>query len=330
MGIWEKADAVNNEYLQTLVDSLPSVVQASRAPSTVTKYEAGWKKWLSWTEHKAEVRHIPADPFFVSLYLVSVLKEHGTKGALSTAMFSIRWAHHRAGFESPTEDPFVQLVFDGCERICGKPAKKKEPITTPMVRSLIDKFSDSADLKVLRFLTMVVLCFTGFLRIEEILEARIQHLVFFQDRVEITLPRCKNDQIREGNVVPIARLDSAYCPVALSEKFINLCGTSTIPNAYLLPRMVNCKTGLKAHTSRGISYTTARESFKEYMKLVSPDVHTFSTHSMRAGGASEAASSGIDGRLISKHGRWKTTKARDGYIKDSIENRLKITRALGL
>ena len=117
----------------------------------------------------------------------------------------------------------------------------------------MDKFSDSSDLKVLRFLTMVVLCFTGFLRIEEILEARIKHLVFFENRVEITLPRCKNDQVREENVVPIARLDSVYCPVALSERFINLCGSSKSPNAYLLPRVVNYKKGLKAHLSRGIS-----------------------------------------------------------------------------
>ena len=35
-------------------------------------------------------------------------------------------------------------------------------------------------------------------------------------------------------------------------------------------------------------------------------------------------------RLISKHGRWSSEKARDGYIKDSINNRLHITKNLGL
>jgi hypothetical protein len=41
----------------------------------------------------------------------------------------------------------------------------------------------------------------------------------------------------------------------------------------------------------------------------------FGLHSLKAGGASTAASAGIADRMFKKHGRWKSDKAKDGvYI----------------
>ena len=35
-------------------------------------------------------------------------------------------------------------------------------------------------------------------------------------------------------------------------------------------------------------------------------------------------------RLFKCHGRWRSGGAKDGYIKESIENRLKVSKSLGL
>lgn len=321
---------MEDEEIKSLTDSLPFVIQSGRARSTVEKYETGWKNWLIWSEGKPEVCQCPADPFFVAIYLNHVLHANGTKGALISAMYGIRWAHHTAGFNSPTDDPFVKLVFDGCERICGKPIQKKDPLTTPMVKTLVDTYKNSRDLKELRFLQIVVICFTGFLRIDEILGVKLKQLAFSEGHMEIVLPRCKNDQAREGNIVYIARTGTEYCPVLFTETFLAQSGALGRDEAHLVPRLVRYKSGLKAHAHMGISYTTARECFANYIQPVAVDGLNFSTHSMRAGGASEAAASEVEERLISKHGRWKTTKARDGYIKDTLHNRLKISKSLGL
>jgi hypothetical protein len=41
-------------------------------------------------------------------------------------------------------------------------------------------------------------------------------------------------------------------------------------------------------------------------------------HSLRSGGATAAASAGVDERLFKNHGRWKSDSAKDGYVKESI------------
>ena len=55
-------------------------------------------------------------------------------------------------------------------------------------------------------------------------------------------------------------------------------------------------------------------------------------HILQAGGASTAANNGIPDtwRLFRKHGCWSSEKAKDGYIKDHLEDRLSVSRNLGI
>jgi hypothetical protein len=46
--------------------------------------------------------------------------------------------------------------------------------------------------------------------------------------------------------------------------------------------------------------------------------------------ATAAASAGVDDRLFKKHGRWKSDSAKDGYVKESISNRITLSKQLGL
>ena len=43
-----------------------------------------------------------------------------------------------------------------------------------------------------------------------------------------------------------------------------------------------------------------------------------------------AAKVGVPDRLFKRHGRWKSEKAKDGYVDDSVERRLSVTRQLNL
>ena len=61
-----------------------------------------------------------------------------------------------------------------------------------------------------------------------------------------------------------------------------------------------------------------------------PDVKTFCVHSLRSGGASAAANNGVKDRIFKRHGRWASETAKDGYVKDDIDERLKVSLSLGL
>ena len=47
------------------------------------------------------------------------------------------------------------------------------------------------------------------------------------------------------------------------------------------------------------------------------DPKQFGLHSLRSGGATAAANSGVPDRLFKRHGRWRSESAKDGYVKDS-------------
>ena len=78
-----------------------------------------------------------------------------------------------------------------------------------------------------------------------------------------------------------------------------------------------------------ISYTRVKELVKQAF-ADSIDVNLIGVHSLRAGGASFAANNGIPDRLFKRHGRWSSENAKDGYIKDRLEDHLSVSRNLGI
>ena len=66
------------------------------------------------------------------------------------------------------------------------------------------------------------------------------------------------------------------------------------------------------------------------MPSISWHTEQFGLHSLRAGGASAAENAGISDHWFKWHGRWLSENAKDGYVKDKLEDRLRVTRNLGL
>ena len=59
----------------------------------------------------------------------------------------------------------------------------------------------------------------------------------------------------------------------------------------------------------------------------------YDLHSLRSGGIKAAVRNSmnlIPERLLKIRGRWKSDSAKDMYIEESIENRLHVTKCLGL
>ena len=73
-----------------------------------------------------------------------------------------------------------------------------------------------------------------------------------------------------------------------------------------------------------------RDYFKSAFKDIVPNNALFSTHSLRAGGASAAANAGVADRLFQRYGRWKSVSAKNGYVEDSAESRLLVSKNLGI
>ena len=44
------------------------------------------------------------------------------------------------GFNSPIDNRFVQLAFEGCQRLCDTETTKTERVTSDMIKTLVTKY----------------------------------------------------------------------------------------------------------------------------------------------------------------------------------------------
>ena len=93
---------------------------------------------------------------------------------------------------------------------------------------------------------------------------------------------------------------------------------------------MHTRSGEQLRKKGGISYTRVREIVLEKLSEFGLDRKQFGLHSLRSGGASTAACAGVPDRLFKRHGRWRSENAKDGYVKDSVENRLSVSKRIGL
>ena len=77
-----------------------------------------------------------------------------------------------------------------------------------------------------------------------------------------------------------------------------------------------------------LRYSRLRGLVLEAFKYIVPDISAIGTHSLRSGGATAAANTGV--RLFKRHGRWSSESAKDEYVQDSLSSRLSISKALSI
>ena len=114
------------------------------------------------------------------------------------------------------------------------------------------------------------------------------------------------------------------------ERYISRANIKLNSGAFLFRQITKSKKGEYLKEGGALSYTTMRKLFKKKMKELGYPAEVFGFHSLRAGGASAAANAGMSDRLFKRHGRWRSDNAKDGYIEDSMDSRLSVTRRLGI
>ena len=321
-------------HLRLRSTNLLGVVYQRWAPNTHDKYNSGWEGWSARCQKYPESTTLPADPFYIALYINDLILDDRKPGALTNAESGIRYAHTIAGYDNPMDHKFVKTVMEGPKRLASTHCKKrqKEPITSDMMKSIIDAYRSPSNLLHHRFIVLCLLGFNGFLRISELSEIRVGDLEFDDECLKITIPKAKNDQIREGHIVFIARSNSDYCPVRWAQQYLQDTTLNSQPNSFLICRLAKTKRGHNAIGSRPLSYATVNSQFHS---LISPfcekqNSSSYGLHSLRSGGASTAINNGVSDRLVGKHGRWKSGHCRDRYLKDDKDSRLSVTKAMKL
>ena len=214
-----------------------------------------------------------------------------------------------------------------------KPVNKKHPITSEILKKVVDKYGSSNELKGLRICSLMLLGYSGFLRYDELAHIKASNIKFFETHMEIVLEKSKTDIYRQGNVVVISRIETNYCPVAMLEKYLRETHIDVMSDNFIFRSLTFFKssnTTSLCKQNKPLSYTRAREIILEALQTLGYDKKHFGLHSLRSGGATAAASKSVPDRLLKAHGRWKSESSKDGYILESIKNKMSVTKNLNL
>ena len=148
------------------------------------------------------------------------------------------------------------------------------------------------------------------------------------------MPRSKTDVYREGNYVYIRSLGTPYCPIGVLRRYMNLAGIDANSNLPLFRPPVFHRSNTSYTLRDGkISYTSCREILRGTLKQLGFNPDDYGLHSLRSGGITSVvrnSCNSISERLLKLHGRWRTDTAKDMYVEESLDNRLLVTKYLGL
>ena len=108
---------------------------------------------------------------------------------------------------------------------------------------------------------------------------------------------------------------------------------NTSPNSdeFISRTLIKCNDHFELRKeNRPLSYTHMRELFIDAFRSFLSHSKKYGLRSVRSGGATTVANLGISDRLFTKHGRWRSETANDGYVKDSLKDRSIVSDNIGL
>ena len=162
-------------YIDTNFNStLDKVMQASRADSTVKKYNHARAAWELWCRmNRVSPNCINHEN--IARYLIYMYHNNAPYSRIESAFYAIRWSLDSSPSTAqlnPCDSRFLRLLLDGLKRLLARPVSRKEPITAEILASIISKF-DKGDLKGLRLCSMLLLAYAAFLRYNELANLKV-------------------------------------------------------------------------------------------------------------------------------------------------------------
>ena len=301
----------------------------SRSDNTVKKYSYGYNKWKTFANFHG-LQAMPASPVHIALFIVDLLDKGATYSSVSSIFYAVKWAHDMNGQLDPTDNTFVSNLLESAKRTSKPAVVKKDPVTNDMLINLCSIFHLSTDLTAIRDLTMILLAYSAFLRFNELSSLRCKDVEVKDAYLRINISKSKTDQYGQGDEVLVAKGQSIACPYTMFLKYVSLAKIDLHSDMFLFRPIYRSKsTCALVKVDRHISYTTARECIIKKLKLVAPTLN-LGLHSLRSGGASAAANAEVNDRCWKRHGRWRSESSKDGYVADSVDRRLQVSKHLGI
>ena len=268
------------------------------------------------------------DPYKASPNLISNFLRHlhVDKGLAATTINGAYCAVadlFRFRSKSPHKHHLVKETLRVLKRLAKNHKKEKQMIRPPVLKILL-KNLDLDKVLQLRNAAMFVISYKAFLRSSECTSLEVGDVWIDFIDVEgvptevlfIFIQKSKTDQERRGHTIVLGA-DKAHpwkCPILFFK-------------AYTRVRPEGAEAFFCTNEGKSISPKRVNAVLKQTCKKAGLKVSLYSSHGLRGGGATEAASKGINCRLIMRHGNWRSLAVYI-YIHDDLSDRLSVSAAI--
>jgi integrase len=310
----------------------------ARNSNTTAAYESGWRQFVEWAttvenkQRKVEARVDVDHPMEldVAQYCRYVITVKGN--TMSSVHGAIAAIADRLRFVVSHEyNPCAGKVLKQMIAVLvpmATPAEQKKEITFEQMAQIARLARAVGTPTAMRDACMIQLAYHTFLRASEVARMDRGDITCTKETVWGEMQRvlrvhvnrlCKNDAEREGHERLVLERNAMVelCMVRQMQEYLQgRPGTSVQP---LFP----------AESGERMSTSTPRHRLRYWLEQIGvEDASEYGFHSLRAGGATEAARAGVHERDIKAHGNWKSDAVRV-YIRPSLEDRLLASSALG-
>ena len=177
---------------------------------------------------------------------------------------------------------------------------------------------------------MMLLSFSAFLRFDELRNILCKDIKFYENYFSVYIRKSKTDQYRQGKEIVVAKGITVACPYSMMRRYFEEAKINSDSEDFLFKPIFRSRDKCALiKKNKPLSYTRTRECLISRLKEVVGDLD-IGLHSLRSGGATAAANSGVNDRCWKRHGRWKSDNSKDGYVADSLDSRLSVSRSLNM
>ena len=265
-GIWTKFGSMAPEMAK-IVCKAKALVARSKSTNTIKKYADYWNRFVTWTTDR-KFSSLPAGETTVGLYLAELAETFRSVSVANAHIYAIKWAHDSCGVKDPTSHSFVQMITEGAKRSIIPSPSQKLCFDTSLVSEICGKFCNAnSSLREVRFSTMCILAYAGFMRISEILTLKRYQVILDENWMKLSLPVSKTDTYRQGNEIFISKGISHACPLGIMVKYLNMAKIKeSEKESFLFRRISPYKKHDKLNPiNKPLCYSRARDELKYYM-----------------------------------------------------------------
>lgn len=222
----------------------------------------------------------------------------------------IRKWHQLHRLPDPTNDLVIKDKIKAISRAHGTPKVKAKALRLPALLALVNYCDAHRSLLCTRNKALLLMGYFGAFRRAELVSLVWESIEFVPEGMTIQLPRSKTDQQGEGFICAIPFGPDHYCPVRALLDWRDASGKY---EGSIFRRLTNQGKILQLPISSH-HWNHQLKQLAHQAKL--PNADQITSHSLRRGSTTEAASRGAPLTTLKQHGRWRSGNSVLEYIEE--------------